>query len=144
MRPFDAGFSLAVSGSAHHVDVEFVGVFFLQTDVDAVLGDEHFATFHTLGGTRLKHFQLFFSIANENSQGDGDRQSNHPRTGNAYSHGVFQDIGTQFHLHPFGQSAKQFFGFRRAQGHGYRLGTANGRHHLLVNQVENGLSVVVG
>lgn len=57
-----------------------------------------------------------------------------PRAGDAYAHGVFEDIGREAGDDAFGFRAEDFGGFRHAEGDGDGLRAADGRYDLAVDQ----------
>ena len=130
--------SLLVSGAAHHVDIQLVGVLVLERDMYAVFGDECLAALHVLLLAVAQHFQLQFRLAHERAEGYGNGQTDHSRAGDAYAHGVFEDVGAESHFDMPGHGAQQFCSFRHAQCHGDRFGAADGRNHLPVHQFKNG------
>ena len=114
MRPLDASLGHFVAAGAGNVDKEFVFVFLLQLNVDAVFGNQLLTLFNALGRTTFKDFQLFFAVADKNAQGDGDRQANHPRARDTHAHSVFKYVGTQSHVNSFGHLCQKFLSLRRA------------------------------
>ena len=114
MRALNACFGHLVAAGAGDVDEELVFVFFFQLDVDAVFGNHFFALLHTLRRATFEHFQLFFAVADKYAQGNGDRQANHPRAGDAHAHRVFKYVGTQSHVNSFGRLCQKFLSLRRA------------------------------
>ena len=114
MRTLDARLGHFVAAGAGNVDKEFVFVFLLQLDVDAIRGNQFLTLLNALGRTTFKHFQLFFAVADKHAQGNGDRQANHPRARDAHTHRVFKYVGTQSHVNSFGRLCQKFLSLRRA------------------------------
>ena len=114
----------------------------LHTDVDTVLGDEALAFGECLGREVLQHLQLVFRLADEGSQRNGDGQTYHAGAGNADTHRVFQDVARQLGSDFFWSAAQQLGGTSRAEGHCHRFRTADGRHHFLLDEADERLSLL--
>jgi len=126
------------------LDIEFLGDTLLQVDTYALFVDIPAALRNGFGRHIAQHFQPVLRTADERPERHGDRQADHPRTGDPNAHGVFEDIGAQAHGDLFGTRAEQFGGTRRAQRHGDGFGTPDGGHHFAVDEGDNTLSFVLG
>ena len=131
------GFVAGAVGRTGHFDIKLIAFAGLQSDVDAVLTDIFLAFLQALGGKVLDDFQLVFRLSDEGSQGDGDGQSDHARSGNADTHGVFQDVGREQDINFFGAGAKEFCSACRTERHSHRFCTSYRRHHFAVDKVKD-------
>lgn len=103
------------SGRSLDFDIKFFGDSLLQADTDTFFVDIPAALRNGLGRHVAQHFQPVLRAADERPERHGDRQADHPRTGNPHAHGVLEDIGTQAHSDRFGTHTEQFGGTRRTQ-----------------------------
>ena len=83
------------AGFAAHLDIKLFRDILLQRYIDAFFADKAFSLFYGGRIAVFQHFQLILRLAYQRSQGYSYGQSNHTCAGNAHSHCVFQDIGTQ-------------------------------------------------
>ena len=107
MCAFYRGFSLFAGSLDLNMNVEFVGVFFLQFDVDVVFGDVALGGGKVRVGAVAQHLQAETRLAADGAQGDGDGQSYHSACAwDAYAHGILQDISAQAQLNSLWQTAQ--------------------------------------
>ena len=78
-----------------HVDIELLGRIFCQCDLDAIFGNECFATVYIFRGAVAQYFKALACIARQCAYGYGYGESHHACAGNAYAHSVLQNVGTQ-------------------------------------------------
>ena len=126
-------YSAVSSGHGFDLDIKLFGNILLQRNADALFVDITGPPLHGFGRHVAQNLQPVFRTADQRSQRHGDRQADHSRTGNAYAHRIFEDIGAQAHLDFFGLRIEQFGGARRTQSHGDRFGTADGGHDFAVD-----------
>ena len=122
-------------GFGLRLDIEFFIDVLFQADRDAPPVDHAATAFDGFGRHVAQHLQLIFRTPHQRPEGYGDRQSDHPRTGDSDTHGVLEDIGAQAHRDFFGFPAQRFGGTGRAQCHGDRFGAPDGGDHLPVDEV---------
>ena len=130
----DDGRGLAVAGRCDDLDIQFFRNPLLQLDVDSVLCDILFSRRERFGRQVAQHFEAVLALADERTQGDGDRQAGHARAGDAHTHRVLEDVRAQQRFDLFRLAAQLLDGAGRTQGDSHRFGAADGRHHFLVNQ----------
>ena len=143
MTPFDNGRFALSGGLAGDFDIEQFADVGLHADVDAAFAHEAFSIFEGFGREVFEHLQLVFRLADECSQGNGNGQSNHARAGDAHAHRVFQDVARKLGGDFLGSATEHFRGARRTQRHGHRLCATDGRHHLLLNEIDNSLFICI-
>ena len=131
--PMPGGFDL-------RLDVELFADALFQSDRDAPPADHLPAALHGLRRHVAQHLQPVFRTADQSPESHGDRQSDHPRSGNPDAHSVLEDVGAQAHGDPFGPGAQRLRGARRTQRHGDRLGAPDGGHHLAVDEIYDSAS----
>ena len=119
--------------------VEFFPDALLQIDVDPVLLDILTPSLQGFRGQVAQYFQLIIALTDQRAQCNGDGQAGHPRSGDADSHGIFQDIRAQERLDAFRLAAELFCRSCRAECYGHRLRTTNSRNNFLVNQRNDAL-----
>ena len=130
---------VAVGG--RDVDIEFLADVLRQCDVDAALGDVGFSCRHVVGRHVAEHFESVGRAADEHAECDGDGESDHVGAGNAHPHGVFEDVGTEAHLHAVGRARWELFGRPcGGQCHADGFGAADGGHHLFAHKGDDFLS----
>lgn len=96
--------------------------------------DEAASLGHGLRRYVAQHLQLVFRPADQRPERHGDRQTDHPRTGNSHAHGVLENVGTQQHLEPFGPTAQRLGGTGCTQRHRNRFGTTDRRDDFAFDQ----------
>ena len=136
----DDAFRLMAIGTAHHTDIEFVGVFLFQGDTDAPFVNKLPPSGHRRLVAVFQHFELVFRLPYQGTEGHSDGQAYHSSAGDAHAHRVFHDIGTEPQFHFFRRGAEQFFGLGHAQCHCYGLCTSYCGDHLLMHQLNDSLS----
>ena len=117
-----------------YLDVELLLNSLLQGDRDAFFVDEAASLGHGLGRYVAQHLQLVFRPADQRPERHGDRQTDHPRTGNSHAHGVLENVGTQQHLESFGPTAQRLGGTGCTQRHRNRFGTTDRRDDFAFDQ----------
>jgi hypothetical protein len=135
MSPGDDRHGPVAGGFGLRLDIEFFIDVLFQADRDAPPVDHAATAFDGFGRHVAQHLQLIFRTPHQRPEGYGDRQSDHPRTGDSDTHGVLEDIGAQAHRDFFGFPAQRFGGTGRAQCHGDRFGAPDGGDHLPVDEV---------
>ena len=124
-----------------HFDIERLGDPLFERDRHGIGRKIIARTRHRFGRHVAQHLQPAFRPPDLRAERHGDRQPDHPRTGNPDAHRIFEDIGAQQHLDTFGQAAEQLAGTRRTQRHGHRFGAPDRRHDLAPKQIGNGFSL---
>ena len=71
----------------------------------------------------------------------GDGQAHLARAGDHDAHAVLEQIGTDGHVQAFRLPAQRLGGTGRGQRHGDGFGAAQGGHHFLMQQGQDGLPV---
>ena len=137
VRTLNDGAGGVSAALADGFDIELVAAVLFQVDNDAVLVDEALALFHGLGGDVLEHLELVLALTDDGAQCDGDGQAYHAGAGDAHTHGVLQDVGTQQDGDFLRTAAQHLGGAAHTQGHCHGLGTSHGRNHLAFHQRDN-------
>ena len=95
VRPADDGAGGMATSLAQDLNIQFVAFALLELDVDASLINVLLALLDGLGTNVLDDLELVLALADDGAQGDGDGQAYHARAGDAYAHGVLEDVGTE-------------------------------------------------
>ncbi len=140
MSTTDDSGSLLSFGFADDFDIELFFDSVLQTDVDGLGINQLLAFFYGFRSTVLQHFQLIFALADEGTEGDSDRKTNHTCTRDTYTHGVLQDVGTEQCLNLFRSATQCFCSLGYAECHGDRFCTTNGWNHFTIDESDDLLS----
>ena len=131
--------SLVAVSLAGHLDIEFLRDVLFEFDVDMIALDIFLSLFQNVRRQVAQHLQLIFALAAERTECNGNGQSDHARTGNAYPHRVFQHVGTQQHRDMRRTLAQVLRGSCGTEGHGHWLCTANGGDNLFFYERDNGM-----
>ena len=124
---------------ASHLDIEFLGDILFEIDVDMIALDIFLPLLEDVRCQVAQHLQLVFAFSAERTERNGYGQTDHPRTGDAYSHRVFQHVGTQQHRDMGRTLAQVLRGSCGTEGHGHWLCTANGGDNLFFYERDNGM-----
>ena len=108
--------------------------------MDALFVDEASAGLYGLGSAILQHLQLIGGLAYQGTQRHSNGKPNHACAGNAYPHGILQNVGTQLEGNLLRSAAQYLGSLGNAQGNGNRLGTPNGWYNFGLHQSDNLLS----
>ena len=144
MSSRDDGHGLAAGSFRLHFDIELVVDVFFQADCDPPLVDHAAAALNSLRRHVAQHLQQVLRTPDQRPEGYGDRQADHPRTGDSDAHGILEDVGAQAHRDFPGLRAQRLRRTRRTEGHGYRLGTSDSRDHLPVDKVNDSFAFRLG
>ena len=128
------GDAAVLSGATLSLDIEFVGGIFLQGDVDALCLHQFLACLDVLGSAVCQHLKFSFGLTDECTEGNGDGETRHARTGNADAHGVFEDIGTETYVYALGLAAQEFTGTGDSQCDANGLGATHSGHDFTTHQ----------
>ena len=137
MTSADDGRRTASGGFTADFYIQFLRDTFLQLDVNPVLTDEPLSGFQTFRRKVLDDLQPVVRLPDQDTQGNGDRQPDHPCARDAHSHGVLQDVGGKQYADFFRFLSQQLCGTCGTQRHRHRLRTAHGRNYLPVDQLDN-------
>ena len=140
MPSADNSSSLISTGRTNHLNIQFLFDTFLQFYLNALTGYHLFSFFHTLGSDVFQDFQSIFRLTLQGPQCNGNGQTNHARTGNTYSHGIFQDVSTQTCSNRFRTLSQYFRSLGHAKSHSHRFRTTDGWDHLPLNECDDTLS----
>ena len=99
MPSADDGSCFFFAGHAGYFNVELFFDVLFQTDLDGLCFNHFFTGFNGFRRAVFQHFQLVFRFSDQCSQGNGNGESDHVRSGNTYTHGIFQNIGAEQHLY---------------------------------------------
>ena len=125
------------TGDGLYFDKKFIGRIFSQGDLDMPRLIISLSFCHRFRRAVLQNFESVARLSDKCTQGYGYRQSDHSRSGYAYAHRVFQNIGTKPYLYALRSLPQQLCGFSRGQRHADRLRTAYGRHYSFFNYANN-------
>ena len=78
---------------AGYLYVQFLGDATLQLYGDVFGIDVLLAFGEGLWGEVFQHLKLILRLADDGSESDGNRQSDHARAGYAHAHSVLEDVG---------------------------------------------------
>ena len=126
-----------------NLHIEFLADTLLQFDCDAILVDILLATRHGIVVGILQHLQFILRATDKRTQRNGDGQTNHSRSRNAYTHSILQNICTQTRRNLLGQRAQQLGSSRHTQRHSNRLGATDGWHNLALYHSDNRLTHIL-
>ena len=84
-------------------------------------------------------FQPQGALAAQRARRRRDVQAHLAGAGHHDAHAVLEQIGADLHAEALRHGSQSFSGPGRREGHGDRLGTPQGGHHLLVDQIKKGL-----
>ena len=133
----DNGRSLVSGRLDLRLDIKFFIDPLFQGNLDTMFVDHPPSVLHGLGRHVAQHLELVLRAADRRTECHGNRQSDHPRTGNSHPHGIFEDICTQLHGNLFGFLPQGFGGTGNAQCHGNRFGTPDRRDDLSLDQFDD-------
>ena len=134
VRRGDYGCSLMTVGLAGDLYVQLLGDAALELYGDMVGVDILLALLERVWREVFYHLQLIFRLADDGSESDGNRQSDHARAGYAHAHGVLKDVGREQCRDFLRAAAQQLRSASHAERHAHRLGAADGWHYLAIDK----------
>ena len=105
MTTGDNGRSHIAASTADYLDIEFIDISLLEFDVNISIIDILLPLFERGRSEIFQHLQLIFRFADEGTQRNCDRQTNHSRAWDSHTHRILEHVGTQEHFNAIRTSA---------------------------------------
>ena len=121
---------LFTTGFARHLYIKFLRNVFLQRNTDTLFINQFLSLFYSFRSTVFQHLELIIGLPDQRTQSHSDGQPDHSRTGDSYSHCIFQDISTQQYLYFLRFGPQSLCSFCYTQCNCNRLCTSDSRNHL--------------
>ena len=139
----DDDLCLMVSGHSLHLGIDNLEDVAILHHRPALVGHKLFGTFTIFGADFVQQVKSHLGLSGQSAQGNRCGNTHHTATAwNADAHGKLDDMSAQFGIHLLRFLPQDITRLGTRQGHHLRLVAADGRFHLLAEQLEYFLDIV--